>query len=66
MPKISSGTFSLVPGFDKQKKELLRLLNRAAVLSETLRLEIDRMALAPQLTHISEQLDEMIAHQRER
>ena len=63
---VSISTLSLAPGFDKQKRELLELLNRAVTLSEMLHVEIDDKAYAPQLSCISKQLAEMIAHQRDR
>jgi hypothetical protein len=63
---ISVHSLSLVPGFDREKKKLLRLLSRAAELSEALQLEIDENAFGPQLMQISKQLGEAIYHQRER
>jgi len=63
---IHISTVSLLPGLDKEKKQLSRLLNRAAALSERLRVEIGEQALGPQLALVAGQLEEMIAYQKER
>lgn len=61
MIAISIETISLAPGFAREKKQLLRLLNRAAVLSEMLHLQINDDPFASQLIRISRQLEEMTA-----
>jgi len=53
--------FSVVPGRDKQKRELIRLLRRASALSETLRVETAETTVASQLARFAGQLEEMMA-----
>ena len=63
MQTIAISSLSLAPGFHSDRKQLLRLLNRAAILSEKLHLKIDEKPVAAQLTDISRRLQDVIANQ---
>jgi hypothetical protein len=57
---------SIAPGFYRERKQLVRLLNRAAELSGSLKLHVDEKEVAAQLSNISEQLEVLLAYQSEK
>jgi hypothetical protein len=59
-------SLNIAPGFYRERKELIRLLNRAAELSGTLKLRVDEKEVAAQLGNISEKLEALLAYQSEK
>jgi hypothetical protein len=58
--------FSMAPGFETERKQLLATLRRAAALSAKLDVSVGRGALADQLKELSHQLSEFISYRLEK
>jgi len=57
---------SIVPGFDRDKKRLTQLLDRAAEITYSLKVSVSGGSLGQNLKDISDQLKDMLSHQLER
>ncbi len=57
---------SMIPGQDVARKRLIRLLNRAAEVSETLNVRIDDTGLQRELKKLVVRLEEFIAYSNQK
>ncbi len=57
---------SMIPGQDVAMKRLIRLLNRAAEVSETLNVRIDDTGLQRELKKLVVRLEEFIAYSNQK